>query len=50
MFEEGDYVELINPVVTPYEMTNDPGPDHRFPGCGGKAEGVKPATRASKAA
>jgi hypothetical protein len=41
-FAEGSYVELINPVLNTYEMTNDEG---RITGSGlwFKAEGLKPA-------
>ena len=41
-FTEGMYVELVNPVLNTYEMTNDEG---RITGSGlwFKAEGLKPA-------
>jgi hypothetical protein len=41
-FVEGSYVELVNPVLNTYEMTNDEG---RITGSGlwFKAEGLKPA-------
>jgi hypothetical protein len=41
-FDEGTYVELVNPVLNTYEMTNDEG---RITGSGlwFKAEGLKPA-------
>jgi hypothetical protein len=41
-FDDGTYVELINPVLNTYEMTNDEG---RITGSGlwFKAEGLKPA-------
>jgi len=47
-FEEGDYVELINPVVNTYELTNDQG---RITGSGlwWKADGLKPMTRTASA-
>lgn len=43
-FDEGDYVELVNPVVNMYELRNDDGV---ITGTGlwWKASGLKPVTR-----